>query len=323
MPVDKITRCVYVPPAFHVTATEERQRYDEHVNDGSQEGYRRFLEQTLLPTAAVLALRATLGRTYEDDAVARLVAHCEAVLGAPADGSAAGSVVAANANGCDAVSAAIADAARLWSQQQQGGGAPATTFCGLDFGCGPGPTLSAMMLDRLPWIRSVALYDKFYFPDESVWWDSVPRASPARRPRAEADATEDAAEAPAPRLYDFITATEVAEHLSDAGRELRRLWGHVRPQGGILAVQTSRTDGIIRRPLVSSAAVSSSACAPAATTPDAVAFAQWHYIRDPTHVTFFHAASFRYLGARWNEQPGMRVAAMFLCGPSVAVLVKA
>ena len=36
---------------------------------------------------------------------------------------------------------------------------------GLDFGCGPGPALAAMLREAG---HSVALYDKFYFPDATV-----------------------------------------------------------------------------------------------------------------------------------------------------------
>ena len=55
---------------------------------------------------------------------------------------------------------------------------------GLDFGSGPGPTLS-LMLEECG--HKVDLYDKFYARNDSVF----------------------------EKKYDFITATEVLEHLSD------------------------------------------------------------------------------------------------------------
>ncbi|TXS94273.1 class I SAM-dependent methyltransferase [Parahaliea maris] len=71
---------------------------------------------------------------------------------------------------------------------------------GLDFGCGPGPALAAMLEEAG---HSVALYDVFYAPDSTV---------------LECD-------------YDFICATEVVEHLHRPGAELARLWQCLRPDG--------------------------------------------------------------------------------------------
>lgn len=77
---------------------------------------------------------------------------------------------------------------------------------GLDFGCGPGPALAAMLEEAG---HSVALYDAFYYPDD--------RALEC--------------------VYDFICATEVVEHLHHPGPELARLWRCLRP-GGWLGVMT-------------------------------------------------------------------------------------
>jgi len=77
---------------------------------------------------------------------------------------------------------------------------------GLDFGCGSGPALGAMLQERG---YTISLYDSFYHPDASVWR----------------------------RQYDFICATEVVEHLHRPGFELDRLWTALRP-GGYLAVMT-------------------------------------------------------------------------------------
>lgn len=110
--------------------------------------------------------------------------------------------------------------------------------CGLDFGAGPGPTLSVMFEEVG---HPMAIYDPFYAPDPSVL----------------------------EHTYDFITATEVAEHLFSPGRELARLAARLRP-GGWLGLMTKRVT-------------------------DHAAFTQWHYILDPTHVSFFSEASFRWL----------------------------
>ena len=76
----------------------------------------------------------------------------------------------------------------------------------LDFGSGPGPTLSVMLEEA--GFRS-AIYDPFYAPDARVL-----------------DAS-----------YAAVTATEVIEHLSRPGETLERLWARVEP-GGVLGIMT-------------------------------------------------------------------------------------
>jgi hypothetical protein len=77
---------------------------------------------------------------------------------------------------------------------------------GLDFGSGPGPTLS-VMFEELG--HMMAIYDPFYAPDTSVL------------------ATQ----------YDFVTASEVVEHFRNPTDDLHRLWSCVKP-GGILGIMT-------------------------------------------------------------------------------------
>jgi len=77
---------------------------------------------------------------------------------------------------------------------------------GLDFGCGPGPALAAMMHESG---FAMALYDCFYYPDRIVL----------------------------NRQYDFVCATEVVEHLHQPGIELDRLWGCLKT-GGHFGVMT-------------------------------------------------------------------------------------
>ncbi|RDB44162.1 class I SAM-dependent methyltransferase [Halomonas sp. DQ26W] len=110
--------------------------------------------------------------------------------------------------------------------------------CGLDFGAGPGPTLSVMFEEAG---HPMAIFDPFYAPDPAALQ----------------------------RKYDFVTATEVAEHLFEPGRELKRLASVLRPAGW-LGLMTKRV-----------------------TTQQA--FARWHYILDPTHVVFFSEATFVWL----------------------------
>ena len=79
---------------------------------------------------------------------------------------------------------------------------------GLDFGSGPGPTLSRMLIEAgFP----TSIYDPFYAPSERVWDER----------------------------YDFVVASEVVEHLHQPGKELQRLWDVLVP-GGWLGIMTKR-----------------------------------------------------------------------------------
>lgn len=114
---------------------------------------------------------------------------------------------------------------------------------GLDFGCGPGPALAAMLRESG---LEVKLFDPYYYPDRAALQGQ----------------------------YQFITATEVVEHLHHPGRELARLWELLLP-GGYLGVMTKLVI-------------------------DAQAFANWHYKNDPTHVCFFSVATWVW----WADSVG-------------------
>jgi 2-polyprenyl-3-methyl-5-hydroxy-6-metoxy-1,4-benzoquinol methylase len=79
---------------------------------------------------------------------------------------------------------------------------------GLDFGSGPGPTLSVMLEEAG---MHVTLYDPQYAPQPTVL----------------------------ERRYDFVTATEVVEHFHDPARDWARLASLLKP-GGVLGVMTKQ-----------------------------------------------------------------------------------
>lgn len=114
---------------------------------------------------------------------------------------------------------------------------------GLDYGCGPGPALAAMLREAG---HGMALFDPLFAPDPAPLSDE----------------------------YDVVTCTEVAEHFHDPKAEFDRLRRLVRP-GGVLAILTCFQ------------------------TEDA-RFADWHYRKDPTHVVFYRADTFRYLADHWG-----------------------
>lgn len=116
---------------------------------------------------------------------------------------------------------------------------------GLDFGCGPGPTLSVMFQEQG---IDVALYDKFYCPDRTCLGEQ----------------------------YDFVTCTEVWEHLQCPEQYLSEMWQCVKPEG-VLGVMTKLVD-------------------------DVEAFKTWHYKNDPTHIVFFSVATLHYLARKWGAE---------------------
>lgn len=111
---------------------------------------------------------------------------------------------------------------------------------GLDFGCGPGPALAAMLSESG---FEMTCYDIYYCPDNSALTAH----------------------------YDFITATEVIEHLGKPNVQLPMLWSLLRP-GGTLGLMTKLRG-------------------------EREHFARWHYIRDPTHIAFYSRSCFRWLAA--------------------------
>ncbi|MBX3724632.1 MAG: class I SAM-dependent methyltransferase [Xanthomonadales bacterium] len=80
----------------------------------------------------------------------------------------------------------------------------------LDFGCGPGPALAAILREAG---HEVAVHDPWFAPYQAVL---------ARR-------------------YDAVTCTEVVEHLHEPAKAMASVRSLLRP-GGILAVMTSMLD---------------------------------------------------------------------------------
>ncbi len=111
---------------------------------------------------------------------------------------------------------------------------------GLDFGSGPMPVLSQMF--ELSGFN-MDIYDYFYATDIVVF----------------------------EKKYDFITSTEVFEHLHNPLDEVKKLWNCLEV-GGVLAIMTGMTQHISD-------------------------FKNWHYIRDLTHICFFSDKTFRFIAS--------------------------
>lgn len=116
---------------------------------------------------------------------------------------------------------------------------------GMDFGSGPVPAISHLLREAR---YEVASYDIFYADDPKVL----------------------------SRRYDFVTASEVAEHLHSARETLDRIWSLIHP-GGVFGIMTGiRTEDLD--------------------------FATWYYVRDPTHVIFFSKKTMEWLRDHWGAQ---------------------
>lgn len=77
---------------------------------------------------------------------------------------------------------------------------------GLDYGCGPGPTLSILLEEHG---HQVDLYDPFYYNNRSIF----------------------------KKKYNFICSTEVVEHLHDPSKNFATLFKMLK-QGGWLGIMT-------------------------------------------------------------------------------------
>jgi len=114
---------------------------------------------------------------------------------------------------------------------------------GLDFGSGPGPAIS-IMLKELGF--TVYNYDINYANHYELL------------------AVE----------YDFITCTEVLEHLHHPHKELSML-ANMLKKDAYLGIMTKRVI-------------------------DKDRFKSWHYKNDPTHVCFYSIATFEYIAEYWH-----------------------
>lgn len=109
---------------------------------------------------------------------------------------------------------------------------------GLDYGCGPGPAISAIMDEK---DHQVVNYDHFYFNDRHLLDDK----------------------------YDFITMTEVIEHLQDPLNVLELLKSLL-VKDGVLGIMTK-------------------------IYTEEMDFKNWYYRKDPTHIGFYSTRTLNWL----------------------------
>jgi len=128
------------------------------------------------------------------------------------------------------------------------------TMRGLDYGCGPTPTLNSLLMAHGLHCEN---YDPYFYP-------TLPK-----------------------NHVDFIFTTEVVEHFFHPDEALQRISELLLP-GGILTIMTE--------PWLS-----------------LQGFAEWHYAKDITHVSFYHANTIAFISKRYgfeilnNESPRVTV----------------
>jgi 2-polyprenyl-3-methyl-5-hydroxy-6-metoxy-1,4-benzoquinol methylase len=111
---------------------------------------------------------------------------------------------------------------------------------GLDYGCGPGPTISQIMKGQG---IKVSDYDPFFFDNTDLLKSK----------------------------YDFITSTEVFEHFREPKKEIEKLLSMLKPEG-VLAIMTSTYDKVS-------------------------SLSNWYYLKDPTHISFYHHETMKWIEA--------------------------
>lgn len=109
---------------------------------------------------------------------------------------------------------------------------------GLDYGAGQGPVLSVMLRESG---HNIELYDPLFFENKNVF----------------------------EKQYDFIFASESAEHFFDPLVEFSKMTKALVPKG-FLAIMTS-------------------------LYVDSIDFSSWYYRKDPTHVVFYSPKTFVWI----------------------------
>ncbi len=118
-----------------------------------------------------------------------------------------------------------------------------TGVYGLDFGCGPGPTLNLLFKQKG---HEMDLYDPFYHNDPEIFLNS----------------------------YDFITSSEVFEHLQNPSVVIDKILSILKP-GGYLGVMTKLYN-------------------------DEIDFKNWYYKNDMTHIIFFSLETIEFIKNKWS-----------------------
>ena len=115
---------------------------------------------------------------------------------------------------------------------------------GIDVGCGPAPALANAMV-KLG--HNIQTYDLYYQPDKSVLT----------------------------KQYDFVTCTEVIEHIANPRPFLHQLFSLIESKGYL---------GFMTKLVI-----------------DKDRFIHWHYKNDPTHICFYSQQTFEFIADKYQS----------------------
>jgi SAM-dependent methyltransferase len=148
---------------------------------------------------------------------------------------------------------------------------------GLDFGSGPTPAL-CLILNDLGF--KMDIYDPFFAPltdginqktDSEIQPHSTERnldqSTGQTAGRIDIQVHPEINFGIERKKYDFVAVCEVVEHFSTPKNDFEKLQTLLRPSGGLLALKTSLHHQDLN-------------------------FVNWHYRRDPTHVSFYSEKTF-------------------------------
>ncbi|EFA74594.1 propionyl-CoA carboxylase [Heterostelium album PN500] len=156
---------------------------------------------------------------------------------------------------------------------------------GLDYGCGPGPTLSILFGEQQIKMEN---YDPFFMPNDKVkqFTDKQQQQQQQDNEKKEDDKQQQQQEQQIQKEeetelkpFDFITCTEAIEHFKSPKNDLDRILSHrhslLKKSSGHLLIMTQflKNDEM---------------------------FPTWHYPRDITHICFFRPTTFKWIANHYN-----------------------
>jgi len=164
---------------------------------------------------------------------------------------------------------------------------------GLDYGCGPGPTLSVMlrekgfkMADYDPFFKPMPLIDDMKIEHHDNDQTNTTTTDVSTSNTNHDDVSKKQKGGYDPEIFqddyfvppfDFITCTETAEHFTKPGVDFQKLLSPLllRQSGGILVIMTQMLYSKEQ-------------------------FVNWWYLRDKTHVSFYSPETMEFIAKKNN-----------------------
>jgi SAM-dependent methyltransferase len=267
-----ICSLVFMLQRHRLNAVDEKARYDHHQNRPDDDGYRGFLSRVVKPLVPMLQ------HMLHDINGAKPIEWPQmddnGTLPPPAPSPTAVVEHKTAASSPSAETKTEEKPATTVTDSSSSNGSSNVSLCGLDFGCGPGPTLCLLINEAMPkGSVTISNFDIFYHNDQSL-------LTPVGDPIISSSTSSSSDTKSTPSIasgYDFITCTETAEHFFTPLTELTTMNRALKP-GGLLALMTEYIP--VRQDR----------------------FSGWSYIRDPTHVVLFSPATMKWIADHFGWQ---------------------